>query len=393
VTLVYLSEARIPSRSSNSMQTMRMCAAFAAAGADVTLLHQRHDGDPPEGFAGDVEGFYGVPSTFARQPLKGLSTRRLDRAGRLSRPLRAAVLAAHVGALGRPGARTIDIYTRSYMAAALAIRARRLAGRRSGIRSIWVEIHDEPPSPAAWRTLEKVDGLVVISRSLAEALESHSPALRGSVHVEHDGVDLGSVQRDRLDREGARRRLGLDGAGGPVVVYTGRVNLGKGVGVLLAATPPLQHDLGARVVLVGKVYDDALRAVEGVRLTGFVPPSEVPDYLAAADLLVMPTTEDLPYSAFTSPLKLFEYMASGRPVVASALPGVCEVIRDGENGLLYPPADHDALEQAIRALCSDPERAGRMAEQAFQDVQAYAWDRRAERILARISGAAPARPA
>ena len=88
---------------------------------------------------------------------------------------------------------------------------------------------------------------------------------------------------------------------------------------------------------------------------------------------------------FFSPMKLFEYMASHTPVVASDLPSTAEVIRDGENGLLYPPGDREALAAALRTLRDDPATGTRLAEQAARDVEDYTWTARARRILALIN--------
>ena len=85
--LIYLSDAAIPSRSTNGMQTMRMCAAFAAAGAAVTLAYPVRRREPPEGYAGDVRSFYGVHATFALKPLGGVPARLLEGSGLVSRGL------------------------------------------------------------------------------------------------------------------------------------------------------------------------------------------------------------------------------------------------------------------------------------------------------------------
>ena len=136
-------------------------------------------------------------------------------------------------------------------------------------------------------------------------------------------------------------------------------------------------------------YREQARRAGNVTLTGFVPPARVPEYLAAADILVMPTTPDLAYAAFTSPLKLFEYMASGRPVVASDIPVIREVLEPGVNALLYPPRDADALATAALRLVHEPGLSAVLAEQAWADVQQYGWQRRAQRILDRITELAP----
>jgi glycosyltransferase involved in cell wall biosynthesis len=79
-------------------------------------------------------------------------------------------------------------------------------------------------------------------------------------------------------------------------------------------------------------------------------------------------------------LKLFEYMASGRPIVASDLPSLREVLADGRNAVLVEPGNPQALTAGIRRIKEDPALAERIARQALEDVRDYTWDRRAERL-------------
>ena len=99
-----------------------------------------------------------------------------------------------------------------------------------------------------------------------------------------------------------------------------------------------------------------------------------------------PLPDNLYSRAFTSPLKIFEAMAAGIPVVASDLPAIREVIRDGENGVLVTPGDPAALAAGLDRVLGDPALAESIARQARKDVEAYAWDRRAERIRAIVEG-------
>ncbi|HEX4365061.1 MAG TPA: glycosyltransferase family 4 protein [Solirubrobacteraceae bacterium] len=384
--LTYLSEAAIPSRSSNATATVRMCGAFADAGADVTLVYPRLQQPEPEGFAGDVAAFYGIADAIERRVLhvphaKGRSP--------LQRIARSRPFAAYLGGRMRGGQPSFICYTRTFQLAWLALQVRRAWGRRGACRALIMEVHGEPPK-RGWSLLSSVDGVVVISEMLRQRILERLPQLEGRVWVEHSGVDLSAVHRG-ADRAEARARIGCADAAGPLVVYAGRVFKGKGVDVLIEAAERVS-DIGARVLVVGNVYEDEYvsRAPDNVTFTGFVAPSEVPDYLAAADMMVMPTTESLHYSRYTSPLKLFEYLATGNPVVVSDLPVLREVVRDGENALLYPPRDADALAGALRRLWSDRALGVKLADQAWQDVQQYSWQRRAQRILERVDGLADA---
>jgi glycosyltransferase involved in cell wall biosynthesis len=391
--LLYLCDSHIPSRATSGMQIMRMCSAFQQAGAEVTMVRPYRLGNRPEGYNGDLWQFYGVSPRFEVRTLPTLQTLRLAQMRWLSRALRFGPLASFVLARSRPGGKPFTCYSRSMLASWLMIKLRRFWGRRSACRGVFIELHDHPVSPRMQGVLAEADGIVAISHALRDRLILEIPEVAHRVWVEHDGVDVQVIRPDLLDREHARHRLGLDGTRGPVVLYTGRAIAGKGVDVLLASAPILEK-VHAQVVIVGRVYEDQYldqaSALGSVTLVGFKPPAEVPDYLAAADILVLPTTSDLPYAAYTSPLKLFEYMASGRPIVASDLPVLREVLEDQVNALLFPPHDAAALAGAVERLWHDVELRRRLADQAWADVQSYSWNERATRILQRMNmGATP----
>jgi glycosyltransferase involved in cell wall biosynthesis len=126
--------------------------------------------------------------------------------------------------------------------------------------------------------------------------------------------------------------------------------------------------------------------VEAV-FAGYRPPAEIPAWLFAADVLAMPYAASLATATgedtarWMSPLKMFEYMASGRPIVASDLPALREVLRPEENALLALPGRADSLGEQIGRALNDEALAGRLGACARADVEAYSWDSRAAKIL------------
>lgn len=117
---------------------------------------------------------------------------------------------------------------------------------------------------------------------------------------------------------------------------------------------------------------------------GQVAPVQVPIYLAAFDVCVI-ASPDLPFFRYySSPLKLFEYMAAGRAIVCTDLPATSEVVRDGETALLVPPGNANALAEAIRRLRDDLALRSRLGEAARKEVDHFSWQARAKRILAAI---------
>jgi len=217
-------------------------------------------------------------------------------------------------------------------------------------------------------------GLIVLTHQLAAILAERF-VTRGRIQVAPDGVDL----------QGALP-VAADAASGPAT-YLGNFHPWKGVEVLVQASV-WAPDL--RVTLVGGEPEPRARiealardlgVAHRVRFVGAVPPPKRWKYLAEASVCVLPLTRSAFGMFFTSPLKLFEYMAAGRPIVASDLPALREVLRDGENALLVPPEDPVALAKAIRRLREDRILAERMAAQGSRDVRAYTWEARGRIIV------------
>jgi len=166
----------------------------------------------------------------------------------------------------------------------------------------------------------------------------------------------------------------------------------KGVGLLVDA---LQGVEGGHLAVVGgpeEMVETLRRRWAGAGLdetrflaAGQVPPDRVPLYLSAFDVCALPHPWTEHFAYYTSPIKLFEYMASGRAIVASDLPGFAEVLHHDESALLVPPGDTAALAAAITRLRDDPALRIRLAEHASTLVLArYTWAARAEAIRAFI---------
>ena len=109
-----------------------------------------------------------------------------------------------------------------------------------------------------------------------------------------------------------------------------------------------------------------------VHFTGHVSPESVPALMAASDILLAPyAPQDFFY---LSPIKIFEYMAAGKAVLAARVGQVGEVIQDGINGVLYDPADADSLRSGLRMLTEAPELRRRLGESARKTIEErYTW--------------------
>ena len=126
--------------------------------------------------------------------------------------------------------------------------------------------------------------------------------------------------------------------------------------------------------------------VDNITLVGFIPNAELPLYQAACEILLMPYESSIAGSSggdtvdFASPMKVFEYLASGRAIMASDLPVLREVL-DDDVSLLLPVGDTDAWDQDLKRLVIEPDLRRALGEAARQRARGYSWIDRASRIL------------
>jgi glycosyltransferase involved in cell wall biosynthesis len=135
----------------------------------------------------------------------------------------------------------------------------------------------------------------------------------------------------------------------------------------------------------------SLGVADQVSWLGTLPHGSALARLAACDVLVSPTVPLPGVPFFGSPTKLFEYMALGRPIVASRLDQLAEVLEDGQNARLARPGDPADLAKAIRSVLASLDRGEQLGRQARRDAaHRHTWDHRAAAILERLG--ATARP-
>ncbi len=240
----------------------------------------------------------------------------------------------------------------------------------------------------AWerRSLQAADRVLTVSKELRDWLvDDFLP--EDSVCVMPNGVRAAAYENLAGARE--RRRLELGIAGDELAL--GYLQRWERIAVHRSAEDMLCQLMGrlpsprVRLVLIGggselenvkrRMAEDA-RVRDKATFVGQVPHDEVPSHLAALDIALLPAHE-----SFTSPLKLFEYMAAGKPVVAPALPNIAEIVEDGKTGLLFPPRDVEAMASQVLRLIAAPEQRRVLGEAARSEVLAkYTWEANARRL-------------
>lgn len=237
--------------------------------------------------------------------------------------------------------------------------------------------------------LPRADALVAVSEEVARALRKLGvPA--DKITVMHNAVDPVEYEGLQQERERRRASLGLDGAF--VIVVLQALEAGPFpralLGALTTAWPIVHANVPrARLLWIGggtrlrwfqqRLLSRLPGAKHDILFLGKRPHAEVLGLLACGDLGLVPW-----HLPFCSPMKIFEYAAAGLPVVAPDLPGIREVVRDRETGVLFPHEDFTAMAEAIAQLIADPEWGRGLAAANREYVpREHTWDRNAARVV------------
>lgn len=165
------------------------------------------------------------------------------------------------------------------------------------------------------------------------------------------------------------------GAGLPRIVYPGTLSQDRGLRIFEV----LARNNMAQITLLGE-QEDTPRRMCNLTVMPFVPHRDIPQWYGRCDLVLLPYQNNLRHVACISPIKLFESMAAGRPIIASDLPPIREILEHERTALLVDPEDIDAWSAAVRRLQEEPELALRLALAAKDKARNYSWTKRAERI-------------
>lgn len=247
--------------------------------------------------------------------------------------------------------------------------------------------------------LDAADCVICVSEQSKKHLIAawHVPSEK--VAVFPNGVDIERFRPHPETRAQVRDQLGV--SDNPMIIFVGSFYPWHDVATLLAAfAQVLATYPDARLVLVGDGTQRHImmqRAValgidHAARFVGIVSHSEIPQVISAADVAVAPYPK-MDRDLWLSPMKLYEYMASGAPIVASAIGQIIDVITDGKNGLLVPAEDPTAMASAIKGLLGDPALRSQLGSRARNDaVHKHSWDRYLARLGRVLSAVHSGRP-
>lgn len=365
--IVYATRAAVPHVSAESIHTMQLCECLGGMGHEVTLavgakFWRRSPSQQ------SIWQYYGVDENFTiRRFLEFPRTGLLfDR--------------AIVGHVVKTGALLYARYVR------IVPKAIRLS-----VPTI-LEIHTMP-SPADLATLaaiwesDSLLGVVVLTEGLKSDLLKTVQPQSGSrkLIVAPDAV---SPRRFVPSQFGESESVAAG--------YVGSLFPGKGLEVILPVAERCRsttfHVFGGRGTILSSLMRQSA-ATKNLHWHGFLPPAEVRNRFSMFQIALLPNQPVVTISTgddigrYTSPMKLFEYMAAGKAILASDLPVLREILQDGVNALLVPHDDAAAWASAIKKLSADSKLRESLGRRARQDaVEKYSYETRFESILQAFVG-------
>jgi glycosyltransferase involved in cell wall biosynthesis len=365
IKLAYIPNSAMPTQAANNVHVMKMCAAFAKTGTDVMLYTER-DSQYKDTAGKNLSERFGTDKVF---PVLLVKKDKRGRENLLYRLVRQAITDG-----------CTHIYTRSLEVAVYASIADIpfiFEEHKAKGESEYPYLDFIARSPA----LEK---LVVISTPLKKVHEPILQTLRSKIEVLHDAADP-------VNNVPALFDLGLAQKKGANVGYVGHLYPGKGAELcwdLARRMPHVSfHMLGGTEIDIG-FWKERSRELTNITFHGHRPHAEVPGFIESIDICIAPflrTIEicDGKYNVadFFSPLKIFEYMAHGKPIVTSDLPVLREVLTNEQTAIMCDPDRPETFVLALERLIADPQlglKIGNKAQSHFE--KNFTWSRRAQAI-------------
>ncbi len=354
----------LPSYGANSVNIMKMAEALSDAGFDVTLLARKNSMEQliVDNDVNELYKYYAVKPSF-KINLSGIKYSKLY-----------YIYLACFAAIRLP----LLVYTRDFFTA-LFTSLLRIQTVYHCHGSIWGRTKRYIKRYISLLIKQKnLLKIAVVSEGLKKIFQKDFSVDAKRIIVVSNGIDLKRFE-SVITKEEARSRTGLP-LNTKIICYSGHLYKGRGIDLLLELSKQLPELL---FIMVGGMPVDLNywqdRAGNNVAFKGHVPNGEVPDYLFSADMLVMPYQEEVKTSrggrnagSIIRPLKLFEYMASSRPIIASDLAGLREVLTD-DSAYLVKFDDLAAWHSAILKIMEHPHLAEQVGRQARLDVMQYTY--------------------
>jgi len=344
IKLLYLATVRLPTEKAHGLQIMKTCEAFASQGVSVELVVPGRKSV----LGNDPFLYYGVQKNFL---LRNVASPDFVQFGVLGF-IATVVMFSEWVKWGRSFWDADIVYSRD----SLVLLQYVLLGRK-----LVYEAHRKPSFSD--RLVSRVAHRVVV---ITESLKNEFIRLGvdpSRIIVAHDAVDSAPSNVEKMEPD--------------TITYAGSFSREKGIDTVVAAATLLPE---RRFVLVGDNSKRLLSLPPNVCLEGLKAPHEARHMLARSSVVLVPNSARFASSStFTSPMKLFEALASGSRVVVADVPAIREVV-DEQSVWFFEPDDAESLAHVITQALADPDGENRVAR-ALQTAERYSWKGRAEKII------------
>jgi glycosyltransferase involved in cell wall biosynthesis len=389
MTILYPIHERLMLRKARDARIMRMAQAFAAQGHKIYLLVGK-TGKREE----EILRYYGVPSS-EKLAIRQIPILRSQ--GRIRLTINEVFLwAALLQALRLRRTEPVQVLFFSVLEVADFFLKRRKYF--PGVRfiyemhelSIYPENSHPSPNQCQENNLEKkvlanMDGVFTTTEAIRKVVVERFP------HLPSATIPLGMIPAEAAAPP-------FRGFGERVkICYAGQFYEAQGLDILLKALTFIPQ---TEAHLIGGTFAECatlkkMAVEEGVstrvNFYGFVDPASVPRLIRDMDIFIVPAKNTVRMN-YVAHIKIYEYMASQRPIVATRLRSIAEEIEDGQTGILVEPGDPQALAEGIRRLISQPALAQEIAQKAYERSQDYHWEKRVKRIVDFVQSIKPKGP-
>jgi len=374
IKLIYVVNGRIPNERANGIQIVNTCEALGATGADLTLVTPIFFGEKET-----LQKKYGIKKTFKHVRIFAIDIPF----GPLQFFIRSWTFFLSVNIF------LLYLYMVSFVTREKVV----IYARGEVIFSLlpisflvptFFETHQIRNYPNLYKiALKRVKGIVVITDRLKKKFIEEYGIAKEKILVARDSVNLQKFSEVDIDKKiWLKHGINIDKK---IILYTGTLGKEKGVDTLALSSPCVSQD--TQIVFIGgnqeqaDAFREKYKAYKNISALGYVEHELIPKYIAAADVLILPDLSTDTYAnLFTSPMKLFEYMASGRVIVASDIPSLREVLTE-DSCLFFESGNEKSLAAKILVALNDNTGSERLGKKAQEIVSHFTWTKRGDAII------------
>ncbi len=369
MALIYISQNRIPSDKGYAIQIMKMCEAFSIIGIDIKLFVLNYKSDNKD--KQNIFDYFNIKKTF---PIIQIQSPFIIKLGKIGYIIQGIFFSIKTLLNGRFG---LDdkIYTRDYIPAIIFS----ILGYK-----VYFEIHTHHGSFGIKIAQRLAKGIIVISKGLKD-FYIEKGFDENNIFIAPSGVDI-----EEFDELGPikdiRKVLGLNEQV-KIALYTGHLYKWKGIDTLIKASKIIKDNI--KIVCIGGTEydlnnirkDEDLIDNKNIYFIGSKPFKDISSYMRSADAFLLPNSnKSIISERFTSPLKLFSYMAIKKPIVVSDLPSMREILDENMVYFFEPGSEKDLVDK-IEQVFKDKALSDKRIQNAYKKVQDFSWINRANRLL------------